>query len=205
MNRAHSIVAALCQQLTFVNIELMSRGWGFSLRHAERLADALTGEGLLRRTRVHAPPLLPLAKPLTVYRPDGAEPDCGHLSYLARSRWQSSCAPTWVYSATPRAAQLFGGSAALPSETLKARHELHMSEIFLRFRERRPGIEERWYRGDVARRFGLVPGSRVPDAFLFCDCGNVEWAIEFIGAYSSTRIRGFHEFCKQHRYAYQVW
>jgi hypothetical protein len=205
MNAAHSIIATLCLHVTQLSPRQMSAGWNLSIRHAERMSDALAGEGLLHRRRVLTPPLLPLERPLKVYRPNEGAPDCGHLSYLARSRWQTQSASTWVYGATSRAADFFGGFASTPSETLKARHELHMSEIFLRFRDKRPGIEERWFRGDVASRLGLVPGNRIADAYILCDCGNVEWAIEFAGAYSSTRLRSFHEFCEQRGYAYQLW
>lgn len=205
MLAAHDIVERLCFSISAITAPQMSRGWGWSLGHAERVARALVGERLLRKTRISAPPILPLERPLMVFHPRDNDPSFGHLSYAARRRWRAPPIETCAYSASPRAAELFGGGAFPKGASLQLRHELHMTEIFLRFKQMRPNISQLWYRGDIAKQLKMVPSPRVPDAFIFCACGGVEWAIEFIGAYPSSRIRGFHKFCKEREYAYQMW
>lgn len=196
---AHAIVGALCHDITTITAHQAARGWLISLDHARRLLRVLTEEGLLEADSVHAVPPGGLSDALIVWHPGEPAPRFGSLSHAARRRAGRETHRLTVYRATSCAARLFGGS---PPEhcRFKATHDLLLTEVYLRHRQRSSAP---WLRGDLY--CSRMP--RVPDAFLLRDrtIRDIDYAIEVLGCYSSRRIRGFHEFCESQDLKYQLW
>lgn len=205
MTRAHQTITATCHAVGRLTASQISRGWGWSVRHAERLADALVGEEIWGVARVLVPDVT-VYGPLVTWKPGRPTPEFGALSYFGRRRARTGRYPTKVYFATECAARLFGGKHSHQSRHLQSGHDLILSEVYLRIKEKSPQFSERWVRGDLTQELTNDGWVCEPDAVVLDRNRNqISWLIEVIGSYSSRRIRGFHEFCKRHGFAYQLW
>lgn len=200
------MVAFLCRAAALATVELFSDAWGLPTRRVRRCFQAFVGEQILGTAVVQAPPLLRLDRPIFSWTPGEPEPQFGSLSHRARSRWTAPHVPTRVFYATRSAAYLFGGISVSGEALLQAGHELHMAALALRYRRECGSLPTEWLRGD------LFAGSRrkrerVPDAVVVCNCGckTLQFAVEFAGSYSSTRIRCFHNYCKLKELPYDLW
>src|SRR5262245_51091287 len=88
MCRHQRILQALCWHSPRLGVEQVVRHYDCSLRTAELSLDALVREGYLCSEWAQVPPILKIGTPLFCGGPNEPEPNCGHLSYIARQRWQ---------------------------------------------------------------------------------------------------------------------
>jgi hypothetical protein len=157
------------------------------LRQAER-------EGLLATTWEMAHPRIPLLAPLYRYRADEKtpEPDFGRLSWQARRRFRKPLTRMLVARGTTKAKRAFGRGDCRRSQRPSDRnHDLHVTELFLRFR--RDGRGELWKGEDE------LLGTIRPDAMMG------EIAIDFIGQYSKSKLAALHRQYIDEFLAFELW
>lgn len=153
---------------------------------------------------VLARPLLELSGPIFAWAPGDAEPDYSLLEVWCRERWDCPAVQTEVVVAGRRAFDVFGGST--PGDVKNAcqtTHDLHVGEIFLRYRDGGLNWRERWVGEDaVSARWGWT---KVPDAVLCDAAGRPVRAVDFGGAYGDERLRDFHAACAEKSLPYELW
>ena len=207
--RDFEILGALTTAVRVMTVSQIGRGWWSTssdpvtdARHRIRL---LCTAGFLRIAKVLAMPLPQITAPLTSWKPGDSEPDCGNLSWMARSRWRHGAKQIQIVMPSGRGARLFSGkSAPALSRHFQMTHDLGLAEVFLAFRSQRPHLIPAW-RGEASYRH-LRRNRKIPDAVITSsDLWPPIIAVEFAGAYSRERVRKFHYFCQQERLAYELW
>lgn len=199
-----SILRALAVQIRIVSLDQVARGWFPAATNAKAEAMAalcrLEHCDLICRRLVEAHPVIPLPRPMFIWKPTESDPSDDVLEEIAAKssdRWSDDDAPVEVYYASCKATRLFGAfSDVRRAKHCEATHDLHLSEVFLRYREKTPRLAESWRGESAFPKFGFeFKGMKDPDAFLldarFAACR----VIEFSGKYSVDHLRQFHQHC----------
>ncbi len=152
-----------------------------------------------------ARPLPVIDEPICVWQPSQQLPDFGAVAWSAKSRWKFGARRTSVVVASDLATRIrTGRNAREIKQCFQLTHDLGVSETFLRFRQTRPAEATLWNGEDIIARFRRK--KKLPDAII---AGDDIWpprlAVEFAGAYSRGRIKGFHKFCEQEQLPYELW
>ena len=199
-----SLLRALALQVPCLTFAQIRQGW-FAKRDAaeglvERTLTRLASSQLITERVVEAHPLQSLDKPLFTWRPCETPPGERRLTNLAlraHERWQATHVPTTIYVATKRANQLFGAFlAASHTRHCEATHNLHLGEVFVRYRAARPSLAAAWWGEAAFPKLGFdIKGMKDPDAFLLDPTGQAVRIVEFAGSYSSEHLQKFHEHC----------
>lgn len=160
--------------------------------------------GLLGQTRALARPVMPLEAPIYSWQPDAPEPNYSALAWRLEKRWRSPLESTRIYFAGPRAIRIFGGWADGELNNLpQLSHDLHVSEIYLRFLTADPDRAALWTAGErikaTAAKF-----TKVPDAIL-CDHDEHLLAIDFGGVYGPQKLEAFHRNMLERELPYEMW
>ena len=158
----------------------------------------------LRRYVVMSHPELALRAPVVTWSPGDPEPELGPVAYRLQTRWTLAPAAKVTFLATDRTANQFGGDVrALPKEGEQT-HDVHISTVYLWYREHRPDEAADW-RSEawVKKSRPDAPGEKLPDAMI--RRANSAKVIEFGGAYPKERLIAFHEFCKRRAVPYDLW
>lgn len=168
----------------------------------ERCLLLLAKDGPLRTAKALVHPLLPLSTPLVFWTPGKPEPDFDSLAWQAQKRWVKAPCPTRIFWLSEKAAAAVGRPAPRP-KLFQLTHDIHMTELFLRFLNSSLASVWSWLPEDQVPR-PKRRGYRVPDALLRSPHGQ-EMAIEFLGSYCAKRIRRFHQDCAGKQLSYQGW
>jgi len=138
--REKELCIVLCRHLRILSIDQIARGWWPSSRDARWRARAdvkrLAQSKWLIPMTVLARPMLQLTAPIFEWKAGDPPPDFPLLETLCRERWIFPAVQTEVAVAGPRALEVFGG--ATPGDLKNAcqtTHDLHMGELFLRYRD----------------------------------------------------------------------
>lgn len=205
-DRETDLLISLTQRVRCLAAAQLAAGWwGLSpsgATAARRSAAGLVKRGLLLRERVLIDPMLPLDAPVVSWQPREKAPDAKQIAAQLNARWTRDVRPATVYFASWTAARLFGGYGGGITTVVHVTHDLHVAELYLRFRQHSASDSLRWVSEDVRT---VVRGAIVPDAYILNPSGVVEWVIEFGGRYSAERVAKFHAYCQQHELAYQLW
>jgi len=195
---------------------LTQRSAAATVGQLERLASGLgvtrrsAGEALarLRRDRLVESAVVvvrrvPCDGPTATFSPGDVGSDWGRFSARLRRRWRDAPQETTrVYRAGPRAARLFGPTAASPHKTHQLDHDLVLTDVFLRFR-RRP-CATRWLHESHLATAGVLAGRTKPDAVLLAGRQPL-LAIEVGGQYRPARLKRIHQAMRRARLEWQLW
>ena len=204
------ILESLARKVRAFSVSQVARGWwasssnpgSFARRRLRQLAEA----GYAKLLMVYAAPLLELSEPLYVWRDGQAAPDFGSLAWQLQSRWPE-VAPehTEVILAGPTTNNQFGGPVSRPRFTSHhAAHDLHVSELFLRFRRTRAEEVAGWLGEDIRPKSGYR--LKDPDVLIENGPGQRPLVIEFGGrSYVAEHLRTFHEDCAARGRDYELW
>ncbi len=206
--REKELCVVLCHHLRILSIDQIARGWWPPNRDARWRARAdvnrLAQAKWLIPVTVLARPLLELPLPIFAWVPGDAEPDYSLLEDWCRERWECPAVQTEVAVAGRRALDVFGGSTpGGVKNACQTTHDLHVGEVFLRYRACGLKWRTQWVGEDaVAARWGW---KKIPDAVL-CDAdGSPVRAVDFGGAYRDERLRDFHAACAAKSLPYELW
>lgn len=199
-----SLTRALALQVPCLTLEQISRGWFASAdeprRAAESAAARLLTAGLLERRQWDAHPLLPLTAPLFRWRPGAVAPTRRRFESLAErasERWELHHVGVEVNVATRaarRALGAFGGNGH--EKACEATHDLHLAEVFVQYRLRRPLLAAAWHGEAAFPKLGFdLRSMKDPDAFLLNEQGQAERIIEMTGRYTADHLADLHEHC----------
>lgn len=166
------------------------------------MLDRLVSGGWLVRHFAVAHVELPLQTPVHVWELGDATPSFGALSYRLVHRWSGTSEQVVAYTATRKAAKLYGGapgSLKAPSLT----HDLHLTALYLRFVRERPAEAAGWVSEDT-----LAPSRSeqvLPDAAVANPSGTLVRVIEFGGSYRPERLARLHDDCVARSLPYELW
>ena len=206
--RELELATVLCQAVRLLSLEQIAREWWPPNRDARWRARAdvnrMSQAKWLLPIQVLARPLLELTAPLLEWTPEEVEPDFAVLERRCQERWTAAAIVTEVVIADRRAIATFGGS--IPSglkNPCQTTHDLHLTEIFLRYRRAGLNWRERWIGEDeIAARWQW---KKLPDAVLCDTDGQPLKAVDFGGAYRAERLQDFHESCAARSLPYELW
>lgn len=174
-----------------------------SLLLARRRMLRLVRAGLVDRYQLNIHPLLPLREPIVAWAGGDTTPDFSKVAWKLKSRWTMPAMPTSVFFGSKHAANLFGGFGGSAKDPIQATHDVHLTHVYLWYREHKPWFAESWIGEDAVRK--APKGIKNPDAFLRGIDGRFTRVIDFGGKYSSDRVRDFHRYCEQRRLPYELW
>lgn len=206
--REKELCVVLCRHSRMLAIDQFARGWFPANRDARWRARAevyrLAQAEWVRPVTVLARPLLDLTAPLCVWHPGESPPDFVALERRCQERWELPAVQTEVAVAGRRALAVFGGATSgdvkNPCQTT---HDLHVAELFLRYRAAGLGWRTQWVGEDaIAARWGW---KKLPDAVLCDAAGDPARAVDFGGAYGQERLRDFHAACAAVPLPYELW
>ena len=152
---------------------------------------------------VRAHPELALAMPVWRWSPGDADPPFGCISYRLRVRWTEPVEPTTIYVASRKTALRFAGHGGRLPHPLQATHDLHVTGVFLRLRERSPEEAALWVPEE--KFANKRRGQKLPDAEIQDSTGHTLRVIEFGGSYPPERVRKVHEDCARRELPYELW
>ena len=168
--------------------------------------DELVGERLLNEASLSL--VVPPARrwPYASWHPMQASPPFGAISWRGRQRIRAQAAkPTRIYWATHRAARTVGGIGGKLRQPWQLQHDLGVTSVYLLLCRTEPVLAEHWVGEDVYRReFGQRRKEKIADAFLLNPAGQVYRVIEFVGDYSTGRLRDFHRYWSHRRIPYEL-
>jgi hypothetical protein len=189
----------------FTQRQIADHWFGSELVNARRRLKRLASAMLLARCTVHARSLPPMESPLVIWQPGQLPPEFGPVAYRCQQRWRRRPPrPCTVWLATDRTAQLFGGvhRGGLKHPT-QATHDLGVAAVWLRLSEVSPTWADAWRGEDLLAH--TRRGQKIPDAFIVDVDEQVDWVIEFGGAYDASRVAAFHNDCADRSLPYQLW
>lgn len=206
-SRDHELLETLALKVRVFTAEQAGRlWWGTSAeptRHARRRLQKLADAGLVDRRSFVAHPILPLAEPVFRWAPDRPAPDPEAVSYALKSRWTDMSRSVDVYCPTQRTKGSIGGGVVQVPPLGHETHDLHLTEVFIRFAQSDPDAADRWLGEEAFAR--QRQGEKRPDAMVMDGNGRPELVIEFAGKYSADHVRSFHEDCAERRLSYELW
>jgi len=199
-----NIVAAIAVRIRLLSAPQVVRGWlsqeSSAAELADRVLERLESASLLARHVVEAHPMLELTRPLYAWNVGDRPPSDRRFQSIAaasRARWNLPHRPVEVFTVTKRTVSLFGAFVdARRIKQCEATHDLHFTEVYLRYRHQSPKLAANWLGEAAFPKLGLeVPHMKDPDAFVISRQGKAQRIIEFGGAYDAEHLQAFHEHC----------
>jgi len=207
-DRDQEILEALACKVRVFSAEQVAAAWwpdsDTATVQATRRLGALRDAGFVECDHVPVDEMLTLTAPLFEWQPGQAAPDFDALAYQLQSRWKP-CPPSIVglYVSTPETNNIYGGPTRRKGlDRGQVSHDLHLSALFLQFRETAPEKARAWVGEDSLPKAGYR--LKDPDAVVQFADGS-ELVIEFGGRYDARRIRDFHEDCVARERPYELW
>ncbi len=206
-NRDTEILSTLTKRVRVLSELQIAQRWWTSSTHAcssarrslKRLIDArllATGVGM-------AHPLISLESPVVAWTPGSPVPDAEQTAYRLQSRWSLAPVSTRWFSATRRAGSLTGGFGGRTPRASDLAHDIHLAQLYMRLEGKQPRVAATWTSETELYTLGMGRNKRLPDAMVREDDS---WrVIEFGGAYSSDKVRAFHDFCSDCGLGYEIW
>jgi hypothetical protein len=187
-----------------LTVEQAAQGWfaqsSNSANASRRALGRLERAGLVERRTLEAHPFLPMQRPLFAWKVGDPPPRSDQWDAIAsrsQERWTAPHVAVEVWLATKRAAHAFGAFVdARRARHSEATHDLHLSQVFLRYRLRKPRLAEQWLGEGAFPKLGFdIRGMKDPDAFLLDGSGAAYRIVEFGGSYDADHLQAFHAHC----------
>ena len=206
--RDEEILRLLCSKVRFFSLEQIARTWWTEepreIRRARQRMMTLAKNAWLKPTTLLARPLLDLVGPIFNWHPGRSDPDFSAVSRALRRRWKLPARKVEVFLASHKAAAILGGTTfGLVKNLCQATHDLHVSEVFLFYREYLSDAATLWVGEDSV--ISTRGAGKRPDAFLRDAQGRNLRVVEFGGAYKADRVQALHEHCSNQQLPYEIW
>lgn len=204
-DKLSSCLTEKCRCLT---ISQCARLLGESEVRAKRKVRKLEAMGFAKSYQMMIHPEIELSGPVLdwAFGQEGL-PDFGALSWALKSRWKMPPKRVQIVTATKAAKRFFGGCCGGRKPRVReAGHDIHVSSVYLWYREREGACDLLWESEDCFTRGGCLETAKVPDAIYHGESSFIEDAtiIDFGGSYSKRKLEAMHEeysrICR-----YQVW
>lgn len=198
------ILRAIALRVRLLAPTQVARGWFRAEEAPEQSArtviERLEGAALIARRVAEAHPIVELSRPLFSWKvgnPPPTDRELMKIAKLARERWHQDHVPIEILYATNRAVSLFGSFVdARHLRNCEATHDLHLTEVYLRYRDRFPRLAADWQGEAAFPKMGFeISRMKDPDAFLLDRRGTATRIIEFAGSYEMDHLQAFHEHC----------
>lgn len=199
-----SVARALTLQVHILSHDQIARGWfNQTVDGTQAAADSLQrleAAQLICRRILEAHSIKPMSRPLLAWSPGRPEPTQQALEQIALTsnrRWSGGASPVEIFCSSPLAARLFGAFGdAGRLKPCEATHDLHLSEVFVRYLTKSPVLARKWLGESALPKMGfLFKGMKDPDAFLIDQNRKACRIVEFSGKYSVEHLRAFHQHC----------
>lgn len=198
-----SLVRCLALQVRMLTLDQVTRGWfgaAAANGEAEEWLTVLIRASFVERRRVEAHPVVRLDRPLLSWRPGLPSPKTKvfeEIAQTSRARWTLPEVPTDVFIASKRAVRLFGAfSDSRRIKECEVTHDLHLSEVFVSYRNSAPQMASSWWGEAAFPKLGFVISRmKDPDAFVLSATGQATRIIEVCGIYEPEHLVGFHQHC----------
>jgi hypothetical protein len=149
-----------------------------------------------------ARPINQLHQPLMAWSPGDDTPDFWRLSRILHRRSMQDASLTTFVFASQRSIVLFGRGRAPSVKLTHMTHDLHVAEVYLRYRI--TGLSSRhWISEDRLPRNWPLPER--PDATLANDDGRIYRAVEYGGNYPPGRLAELHDGLASIELNYEIW
>ena len=205
MKRDEEVVRIVSSAVRMLGVHQVAREWWSDTRwgrsRAMRTLHELAVEDLLHVRRVLSRPIEQLKAPLLRWQTQDPTPDFEALSSWLHRRAMKSASMITIVFATRRSVSLFGGDRMPTIKLTQMTHDLHVSEVFLRFR--RAGRQDEWCSEDQLS--AEWPIRERPDAVLVDDAGDIVRALEYGGDYSPHRLAELHSGFSGVGLNYEIW
>lgn len=203
-NRDRALLDVLLRSVRFLSLAQVGRMWWGETKSPERNASRrlrqLEQGGFVHLFSAVAHAEVFLEYPIFSWSPGQDAPDFFSLAAHLHGRWPGEFRPTASVIASEKAARLLGGSGGRFPRATEETHDLHLSSVYLHFREHRPDLASTWQHEDECDH---RPGQKVPDAYVGRADNRV--AIELAGKYSREKLSEFHLYCESRRLPYELW
>lgn len=206
-SRDRELLDTLVVRVRVLTLAQVARIWWHSTANPKRQTrqrlTRLEAGGWVETFNATARPELALAGPLATWKQGCEEPDMDALAYALKVRWQESAKVQPMVTATLQAGKLFGGDGGRKPRASETTHDLHLASIYLKLRSENAKLASTW-RSEARLAKERTDGvGKVPDAMVI-DRGQRR-VIEFGGSYSARKLREFHTYCAQRKWAYEIW
>ena len=202
------IVTALARAVRGFSLEQITRTWWSASHHGRRRARQamrrLAEAGWLEWHDVLARPICELHKPVISWTHGHEAPPWDDVARILHRRAQASASVMSVVTASQRARNLFSNAhGGRPLKLTQVTHDLHVAEVFLRYRASGLNVSQRWVGEDNLPAHW--PIRQRPDALLLENNGRPFRAVEYGGDYSPQRLENLHAGLAYLGLSYEIW
>jgi len=208
-DRDHDILDALARRSRIMSLAQIAGFWwsggATPEKHARNRLQELQGAGFLDSEPAISVPIISLPGPVFVWSPGQPDPDAYAVSKALISRWPMvDPVPVLLYFATETTHNQYGG-ARTPRRPKADHvcHDLHVAELYLKFRRERPEDAKRWIGEDARRKSGRW--LKDPDAILDFGSEASPHVVEFGGRYNAKEVAEKHRDCAKRGRSYELW
>ena len=205
-SRKQQILRTLSNHVRVLSASQISRRWWsdtrWGLSRAKESLWELSAGGLLVMQSVLARPITELHRPLQSWRDGEPKPSFTSLAKVLHKRAKVAPQTTTIVFATAKTVALFGEGRRPSVKVTQMTHDLHVSEVFLRFLA--SGLSsDLWMNEDQLP--STWPVSVRPDALLLDHNATPLRAIEYGGDYSAARLEALHDGFASIELGYELW
>ena len=154
-----------------------------------------------------AQPETPLATPLATWAPGQSEPDLSHVARILQTRWREPVEQIDAVVATVKTARRYGGVGERIPRRSEATHDIHLAQLYLKFRAEAPERAAGWIGEDIIsaqRKTQAERAQPLPDALIVE--GNKSTIIEMGGSsYTSDKLYLLHDYSAREAMPYEIW
>ncbi len=208
--RDREILSTVAERVRVITAEQSARAWWSTTQNPRALAlrrmSQLLRSGHLDMVERLTRPETALDGPLADWRPGRPQPDLTRVSTFARRRSQGQPRLTRLYSASKATATRLAGARIRPVRSSETTHDVQLAGVYLLMRDTQPRRASQWageWLVPELLRARRSAAEKLPDAVLVS--GPRVTAIEYVGTYSTRKLEGFHAFCEERDYAYELW
>ena len=130
-------------------------------------------------------------------------PDFGAVSYRLQKRWNRHPVMTTLVAASRKCANILSGHGGRLSREVERTHDIHLSRVYLLYRERNPSLLPFWIFEERLRQERGRSNEMLPDVLIRTEA--FTRAVEFGGAYSKSKLQAFHAYCAERNFSYEIW
>lgn len=200
------ILRSLANDVRVLSLKQVARTWWTNTRWGRSRAKAAMTElernGWLQIHCSLARPISELHHPLITWQPMDDTPDFWRLSRVLQNRAMANASLTPFVFASSRTIVLFGLGRSPTIKLTQMTHDLHVSEVYLRYRLN--GLPSSQWKSEDRLPQGWPLRER-PDAVLVDENNHPFRAVEYGGSYPPSRLAELHAGLSSVELDYEVW
>lgn len=203
--REEEIVRTLADKVRVLTLSQVARTWWTESRwgksRAKSALSRLEERKLVRLRRALARPIDLDERPMVQWSIGDVIPDLETVATYLHRRAMTDASMQSIVIAASKAVALFGSGRAASIKLTQLTHDLHVSEVYLRYRNGE--LVKRWLSED---RLTVDWPVRVrPDAVLADETGQLSHVVEYGGDYPVDRLIELHEQLASIPLSYEIW